>query len=371
MRLLSSKRGNIIDFIMSPLFATIFASIVLVSLMLMIRGIKDDVIYEKRFLATDLALFADSVLSVRDNVDIIFYPERRDNDGKGFDGNISFGFKKNAVEVLDSSDDQNKGLAYFAPRKNIVMPETEFKFDKKVLVVPRISKTGNSIVLQDANKDPVPVNIHKIACSGKVSFSKLVVDPGHGFARDNPQFSDPGITVGDKRESLLTNDIALSIETEFEHAFPKGFLSFTRRPGKEEKDQKEYEFAISPEKRKELALSGDAIISLHIGSHPKDFPLKIFYNFESKNSYVLACHIANALSDKLIANNIALSGVSILPFSSKTVESHHHNLNLLPKDKLGILIEFGSMQKYDLLDVGSTKYYFATAIKEGIQNALQ
>ncbi len=368
MALFNSKRGTIVGFMATPLFHIIFAVFVFVGLMFFIGGIKEKIIHEKRFLATDLALLADTVLSVKDNLDLIYYPARK-TDKYHFDGNVSFSFKSNKVEVFtERPDDPHRGIYLFAPRKDMQFSEKAFKFDKS-LIIPRFSKIGNAISIVNAGEEKKAFNVHKLTCpETKISFSRIVIDAGHGYKEsdgDSVAGSDAGYVfnpnkVSVESESMLVNNLASHLPEDLSKE-----LQFTRNVRFNDQG------VISRDARIVNAQNADLVVSLHIGNHPKDFPLKIFYPYNSEESYNFACQMANSLSDKMISNNIHLTGVSLVPFNPDLIldfdEVHKNNpLQVVVQGKSGVLVELGSIVQFKALF--DNLHIYANAVEEVLRN---
>jgi N-acetylmuramoyl-L-alanine amidase len=345
-----SKRGEVADLLMHPVFVIFVAFSVLLYLLWFAHGVGSAQTFEKKFLATDLALTIDSLLAAKDNVILYYLPQ-----GKEFTPKFNYSFDKNQVIIFEGKQiESNAGRYYFTSDPAISMKKTSLMF-KEPFVLPRFALLGNELLIDDAHDPKKRLNMYLLSCpSKKLSFKKVTLDPGHGYTADLRQGSI-GFSSGNRKEYILTREIAgmaQSLDTV-------EVLSELTRDG---------DFALSINDRKSRAR--DVLISIHIGSYnTNDNFIKAYINYNSNKrdeSLKLACELINQISSNLIENNIKITGTAIIPIIPE--KKSDEQLNILVEDKPAVLLELGNIRRLNIFE-HKNKIAIASGIIDGIKNA--
>jgi len=136
MSLRSHKRGNIIDILLTPTFTTVVAlGIVFVVILRTIYGIGSDIEYNKQFFAADIALQAESLYTVRQDVNLVIeYPAPKD---------LGINIESKLVTVYKEKPRDGR-IFWFNEDKAYGFSYAKFKPDRKEGEI-KFFKEGNSI----------------------------------------------------------------------------------------------------------------------------------------------------------------------------------------------------------------------------------
>lgn len=349
-KMFNSKRGAVADLLIHPVFVIFVAFSVLLYLLWFAHGIGSAQTFEKKFLATDIALTIDSLLAAKDNIILYYLPQ-----GKDFTPKFNYSFDKNQVIIFEGKTiEKNAGRYYFTSDPSITMKKTSLMF-KEPFVLPRFALLGNELLIDDSHDPKNKLNMFLLECpSKKLSFKKVTLDPGHGYSADLRQGSI-GFSSDDRREYVLTRELAgmaKSLDTV-------EVLSDLTRDG---------DFALSINDRKSRAR--DVLISIHLGSYvTNDNFVKAYINYNSNKrdeSLKLACELVNQISSTLIENNIKITGIAVIPIIPE--QKSDEQWSILVEDKPAVLLEIGNIKIKDNFEIKGKKA-IASGIIEGIKNA--
>ncbi|MEM4239670.1 MAG: hypothetical protein QXM31_00925 [Candidatus Woesearchaeota archaeon] len=309
-----SKKGAWTGFVLHPAFETFVAVCVLISLMWFIHGLDEQTSFEKRFLATDLALLIDTIPAMPQpgSAHIIYTPPLIPK----FRTNYTFRFNKTSVSVLSGPQDRSPGMFYITPDPSVSIQEAELSF-RDVLVVPDFYKEGSTIYVYDRNKKPDTYVRNVLACGTAGIAGKPVAQPAHA--------SGPEMQAEQNIASVLKGQI-------FE--------------------------------------GSEVLVVLRIGSTAPDATyIKAYVNGENppellRQSQRIACEVSNSLLRHWEGQNIGVIGAAVIPINPEHTASRDDDA--LSKGKVGILLEFGTLQ---LLDSVDKQEAVALRIAQGVKNA--
>lgn len=334
------------DILMHPGFVIFVSVLLLFYLLWFVHGIGSDTSYEKKFLATDMALTIDSLLASRDNVVLYYLPQAKDYVPK-----FTYDFSKNIVTVFESAkNEKSAGIYYFTSDPSVSFSPAVLK-PTPPFILPKFSKIGNNIKIDDGNLDKKS-NIYALRCpKQQFDYGKITFDPAHGFDAKLSK-GDSGFTAGSLKEFELTREIGSMIKV----------LDTGKRIGVFTRDA---DIDLSLDERRRMV--ADSLISLHIGSvKSSDVFVKAYVNYNSKKmgeSLKLACELANAISSSLIESKIKVSGVAVVP----VIPSHEsEQFSILLEDRPAVLLEIGNINS-NMFSQDSKKA-IASGIIEGIKN---
>lgn len=346
----NSKKGEALDLLAHPAFVMLVAVAVLMYLLWFVHGLGSTYTFEKKFLATDIALSIDSLLASRDNVVLYYLPQRTD-----FSPKFNYSFEKNVITVFeDSMLEKNAGRYFFTSDPSVNFEETVLKF-KEPFVLPRFALLGNNLLIDDVHGNKKKLNIFLLSCpSEKITGNAITLDPAHGYTSDLRQGS-VGFSFDNLKEYILTREIAgmaRSLDTV-------NILGDLTRDG---------DFALSVNDRKSRIR--DAVVSIHVGSYPalENF-VKAYINYDSdkrEESLRLACELVNSVSSALIENNVKITSIAVIPVIPE--QKSDEQFSILIKDKPAVLLEVGNIQVKDTFGIKGKKA-IASGILEGIKNA--
>jgi len=344
-----SKKGEALDILMHPGFVMFVAVLVLLYLLWFVHGIGSDMTYEKKFLATDLALTIDSLLASRDNVVLYYLPQAEDF------VNVTYSFEKNKVSVFESSpSEKNAGIYYFTSDPDVFFVNSLLKI-KSSEVFPRFSKIGSVLNIADAKKEGA-VNIYSLVCPKKTyNLGNIVFDPAHGFDAKLDQ-GDKGFSSGSVYEYVLTREISSILRMLDTVGLISGFT-------------RDSDIDLPVDVR--INEIQDSVVSLHIGSvSGSDIFVKAYINYDSSvrdASQKLACELVNHVSSALINAGVKVSGVAVIP----VVLSHESDsqFKILVENKPAVLLEVGNINMPMFSQ--DSKKAVASGIIEGVRNAVE
>lgn len=334
------------DILMHPGFVIFVSVLLLFYLLWFIHGLGSDASFEKKFLATDMALTIDSLLASRDNVVLYYLPQAKDYVPK-----FTYDFSKNIVTVFESAKaEKSAGVYYFTSDPSVSLSPTVLK-QSLPFILPKFSKIGRALNIVDGNLDKKS-NIYALSCpKKKFDYGKITFDPAHGFDAKLGK-GDRGFTAGSLNEFELTREIGNIVKVL---DTGKRISVFTR--------DADIDLSIDDRKR----MIADSLISLHIGSvKSSDVFVKAYVNYNSKKmdeSLKLACELINAVSSSLIESKIKVSGVAVIP----VIPSHEQEqFSILVEDRPSVLLEVGNTN-VNMFSQDSKKS-IASGIIAGIQN---
>lgn len=347
-----SKRGEAVDILMHPAFVIFVAVLVLLYLLWFINGLGSDYTFEKKFLATDLALTVDSLLASKDNVILYYLPQSQD-----FTPRFTYSFEKNKITIFeDNKLEKNAGVYFFTSDPSVSIEESSLNF-KEPFVLPRLAKIGNNLFIDDAHEKKYVLNPYLLSCpSKKITLATITLDPGHGYDAESRKGST-GVINKDLKEYVLTREIAgmaRSLDTK------KIFTELTR----------DADFSLSVENRKSRIKN--AVVSIHVGSYVSNenfVKAYINYNSDRKDeSLRLACELVNAVSSELIRNNFKITGIAVVPVIPE--KKSDEQFEILIDDMPAVLLEIGNINVPETFDL-KNKRVISAGIVKGVVNAYE
>ena len=105
-----NKKG--VDTGLTQVFLIVLIVIVLGYFLNYSREVSSNLVFEKQFLAVNLATVLEAVQAVDGNVDVLVVPQKVKD-------RFSYAVTKNKVEVFEKEEDVKKGVYYFALRKDL------------------------------------------------------------------------------------------------------------------------------------------------------------------------------------------------------------------------------------------------------------
>jgi len=273
-KLLRSKKGTVLEIIMTPTFTTaVVLGIVLIGMLTRINAFGETKTFEKKFIATDLALVIDTLQASRGNAFVIFMQEF----------NFSIDISKNTVLVFEGAKDKDKtgGIYYFVEEANLSTNYKTFEPKDRAITSIILSKQGNEIAIgsRQTNPDFTP-NLEAISCQKPQNLAMLntiAIDYEHNQEADSAKEIAADIKGG------LSSQIATLVEAQ--------------TVAEREKQAKDKEGIVS--------------ITLNRNANAQLETIKAYINENSQKkqeSIFLACKILNSLSTKF-----RLAGASIVP----------------------------------------------------------
>lgn len=335
---------------MHPAFVICVAVFVLLYLVWFVYGLGTTYTFEKKFLATDIALTIDSLLAARNNVVLYYLPQRAD-----FVPRFNYSFQRNEVVIFEGSmSEKNAGRYFFTSDPSVSMEDVSLKFSEP-FVLPRFALLGNDLLIDDAHNPKYSFNLYLLPRpSAKIDAAEITLDPGHGYSSDL-RHGSIGFTNKDLKEYILTREIAgmtKSLDTK------KILGELTR----------DADFALSIEDRKSRIRN--AVISIHAGSYSSnDNFVRAYINYDSdkrEESLRLACELVNSVSSALIKNNVKLTGISVVPVIPG--QKSDEQFGILVKDRPAVILEVGNINVAGLFE-SKNKKAIASGILEGVGNA--
>ncbi len=341
-----SKRGQAVDILMHPGFVIFVAVLLLFYLLWFVHGIGSDASFEKKFLATDMALTIDSLLASRDNAVLYYLPQAKDYVPK-----FTYDFSKNIVAVFESAkNEKSAGIYYFTSDPSVSFTPAVLK-QTLPFILPKFSKIGNVLNIDDGNLAKKS-NIYALSCpKKKFDYGKMTFDPSHGFDAKLGK-GDTGFSAGSLNEFEIAREIGSMVKV----------LDTGKRIGVFTRDS---DIDLSLDERRRMV--ADSVISLHIGSvKSSDVFVKAYVNYHSKKmdeSLKLACELVNAVSSALLESKIRVSGAAVVP----VILSHEpEQFSILLEDRPAVLLEVGNINSN--MFSPDAKKAVASGILEGIKN---
>ena len=314
-----SKKNGIFDLAIMPTFATILAVVVVMSALLWYaHNIENQTAFQKRFLATDLALLMDTVYAMPQpgNLFVIYTPQHSPEFNTNFSykfGSEGANYGSNKVEVSEKDNDPKKGTAFFTPRKGFVAEEADLKF-KKTFIVPMIIKQNMRIAINDINKRDFYYDRNTLTCPSTKFTKKFEVNASVGGIDEN-----------------LAKMLAASNVVEMQQVAPGPSVSTLR-----------------------LVAGNEPVVKAYINGNAR--PQTIIERQR------VACEIINSVLQYFDSKNILIEETAVVPINPAHTAAKDDD-NLAMND---VLLRLGPMASFADLDF---QRGLANAMKEGITNA--
>jgi len=320
-----SKKASWVGAVLHPAFEVFMAIAVGLALLYFIHSLGDKTDFEKRFIATDLALLLDAIPAMPQPgaLYLFYHPQRSDK----WDVKYGFNFGKNKVEVTAKKDDSNPGFFFFTPDPRLRIDQAVFPFADSV-IAPLFIKQGTRIAIEDINKRKFKYNPNALVCTGARFNQRLDVWPGHEPA-------EPGGMDEEYIASALQGTGVVE---------PASLI-------------------IDPAKPK---------LVLYLEDVPADdMAIKAFVHGSSDPAVLaasqrVACEIVNSLLDVFYEKDIPVIGAAVVPFDP--VHTAGESDDYLTAAKGGVVLRFGSLKRPEFTSP-DFQQQAALAIKGGIENA--
>lgn len=311
-----SKRGSWVGAVLHPAFEVFIAIVVLVVMLQFIHGLGEKTQFEKRFLATDLALLMDAIPAMPQpgNLYTIYVPQRHVK----FNTSYSFNFTKNAVAV-GIEKDTSPFVFHFTPEPGMPVREQDFAY-QGAMIVPVIHKLGKEIIVDDANKATVRYLPEILSCDGPRFAGTFDVKPVHAAGPELPA-----------------------------------------------------EQALAQVVQGQVGGGVEGSLMVKIGSTPADAVfIKAYVHGENAapllaQSQRVGCEIANAVLALWEKQGIEVKGIAVIPINPTHTATKDDDV--LEKGKVGVLLELGTLQRKGLFDDLAQQRAAGLAIVDGVQHA--
>jgi hypothetical protein len=162
-----NKRADVV-----PVYFRIFEVLLLVMAISIVtaevNNIKDSGVFQKKFLARDIALLLDSITNARGNIMYVYQPPLI----TGF-SRFSFDFSNGRVNVDGEAWPYASNTAFPAAHQKLKGTQGLF-----------IQKVGSEVSITQLAPQPVPFNGLVMECPGiQLNARELVIDPGYGYSK--------------------------------------------------------------------------------------------------------------------------------------------------------------------------------------------
>lgn len=334
-RAVKSKKGDVEFTLISVFITVVVLGFILLSFLSKINAMGAALTYEKKFLATDMAVSIDKLHGIPSNAYLLY------SDLGKF--NLSYSLGPSIIEVYTGSDiakDASKGFFYFIEDgpKGIFLRHKELKPANSTIRSIFISKQGNDILFDSPQLNPkFKTNLNYLSCPKKISPVKsIVIDPGHGWD-DASQKGEKGfISPGNNSESVFALELANML---------RGTLS--RIAAVESTRGWSNDSSIPMAQKISAARAADGIISIHLGGNADlsvNNALAYFnvHSIKKEESIRLGCNILNALSDVFPQ----ITGLAVVPINLDNAAKINPEspYSILLEDKVAVLLELGNIQ---------------------------
>jgi N-acetylmuramoyl-L-alanine amidase len=302
---------------------------VLLSLGFYLKSVRDNTLFEKMYLARDVALVMNTLYAAPENTGMIYAA------GEVNLANYSFDAKDNYITVSkkDESSGNEKYYHYATDRAY----EEKFSAIVNSKTITFI-KDDNHAAVNSSNEfilnDLICAQFDSSASNWKPN---AIIDPGHG---DDPNRAFEGRDTGFIMNTLQESDYTMQIGTILRNM---GYR-LTR----------EYEHFIPQATRITAALNAEVIISLHLDNYSSDRNIiKAYISAESTKaleSRKLACLLLSSLAE------LKPDGAAIIPVFVSELTADDPRRILL-KDKIAVLLELGninSKKNFKMYDIASS-----------------
>lgn len=313
-----AKRGSWVGFVMHPTFETLMAITVMVVMLWFIHGLGEKTAFEKRFLATDLALLIDTIPAMPQpgNLWLLYVPQKNVK----FDVKYGFTFSQGKVEVVTKKDDGSPGAFSFTPDPGMPVEDATFAYTN-AMIVPLFLKQGKRVSIKNLNQRPYSYSREFLTCDGPAFRGALTVSPVHVSGAEAAAEQ----SIAEKTQGLLGQQSG-----------------------------------------------GAAVLAIKLASAPTDAALiKAYVNAENTpallaQSQRLGCEIADAVLLQLDKQGIAVAGVAVVPINPDQTASDEDRV--LANGKVGVLLEIEAKQQGLREDITQQRG-LAFAIKDGVDHA--
>lgn len=285
-------------------------------------------VFQKKFLARDLALLMDSLSNARGNLFYTYNPPLQVLEKFEVD------LAPNNVRIDDEV------WPYAVNREQVLVGETNFRKPGVLSII----KTGNTLTIK-ATLATEDFNALILDCpSAQVKFNEIIIDPGHGFNLQTNQ-GDKGFEGALKdakgnliSESQLVVGVGAALKTHLLSFVNEKAVFSTRAlqslPAEEPKTTKERVEFISKK-------PGAVVVSLHVGKYSSDQNvLKAFVNKDASDAALrLACVTLNVLARQYAQS---ITGTAVIPVDLKQLSPDDPKQVLL-EGNVGVLFELGNI----------------------------
>ncbi|MEM4253842.1 MAG: hypothetical protein QXR48_00430 [Candidatus Woesearchaeota archaeon] len=311
---MKSKKGAWIGFVLHPLFETMVAVMILITMLSYIHGVGEKTTFEKRFLATDLALIQDAIPAMPQpgNLFLIYIPQV----GENFSINYLYNFSRNSVSALAKIDDPSPGLFYFTPDPGISTEESFLSFsDKKV--IPVFVKQGKNLLVRNLNERNYDYYREYLTCSDEKLAGGVSVVSAHASNAEAEQ------VIARMASGMLG---------------PK---------------------------------QGNNLLAIKLSnSSPGELIIKAFVNGDNVpeilgQSQRLGCEVVNALITEFGRMGFEVTGAAVIPVNPDQTSADD---SVISKGTAGVLLEISASDQSLFVDP-SHQMMIATAIMRGVSNA--
>jgi hypothetical protein len=313
-----SKKGSWVGFALHPAFEVLVAMSVMLALLYFIHSLDEKTSFEKRFLATDLALLIDSIPAMpqQGSLYLIYNPQRSNKFGTNYSYNFSDGY----VAVMTKENDRQPGIYFFTQDPSMPVEKKVF-MKTNAMIVPGFIKQGNQVLIEDRNKRTITYSPEMLSCNGQASSVKIIASPSH---ENNPDYA-------------MEKDMAAVVNGQ------SAYASGIETP----------------------------LIIRAGNTTPDQIFVKAYVNGENdpvllSQSQRIGCEIANSVMLYWKNKGVDVLGAAVIPINPD--QNAADDDNALAKGKIGVLVELGTIQQKGLFDA-SNVVELGLAIATGVQNA--
>lgn len=336
------KRADLMDFVLSPTFATVVVMVMVLGYFLYFAfTLPGDLSFEKNFLAADTGLILDALPVFPGNI-YLFYNTQPTT----FKRELSFHFDKNHAYVFEDEslekDPRRASKLYYQDKSfSYSTPKTILAKEGSII---RFAKEANKISVSPAS-ELGKTNLYVMHCP-EADLSRIkgvALDPAHAAGENN---EGAGYISEGTLESYFNREVASQLQARLQ-----GFAVTSTRtlePPVLTGVQSGLEDDVPVQKRITIVESADFFISLHaIDAPANENVIKAFYNIENdaeavSSSISIACRAVNSLSAAFAEKGVLLTGASIVPVSPNALPDDH--FDILKAKKAGILVEMGNLR---------------------------
>jgi N-acetylmuramoyl-L-alanine amidase len=310
-------QGEMEEEVYSVLIQVAILIMVVIAMMLYLKSVRDNTLFEKMYLSRDVALLMNTLYAAPENVGYVYAAGTTNLSKytfKGEENYVAVNYEKDRSEqeryykyASDFSFKENFPLIEDADMITFVKNDNLFKVGK--------DGTGslNSLICQE------------IDTSSKNWISKVIIDPGHGYDAGSPniQKMDIGYSNDKLTEYIFTTHVGTALKTF-------GY-KLTRNSN----------YYLPQDERLDVVQTAETIISLHVGNYSADKNIAIAFisakSLKQAESRKLACLILNNLLAQIAIENIAI--IPVFP-SDLSVDDPKH---ILLPTKVAVYLELGNI----------------------------
>lgn len=305
----------------------IFGVVLILGLFIVFGFVNRGDVFEKKVLATELALAIESIPLFNDVAYFyVFTPYQ-------FDIRIADG---TIAASSDGDATATEKAMYLNDGRTMVMPSTLAPANQYI-----ITKQGNTVEIRENSTD---INPYVLPCelpANHAPLASITLDPGHGGG-------DTGFLFRDATEAEYTKTLARRIVS-----FDQSFYATSIRLDAD---------TTTPISRRAY---GQTIVSLHLSnSSASDMRLRAYIpaGVRIAENRALACSILNAITNTLVRRDIPLRGASIIPVNIEGMSIDDERAVLAMRDN-AVYIEVDSIHDAQVLQNTAA---LATSIHDGI-----